>query len=392
MGIWPIKPSTPGPYPKPKSCIACPLSGNGKGFGFASLGGSNGVMLVGDHLTQHDLAQGEFFTGNNGWQFNHVLKRGGFRREDFTAIDGVLHCRPAGDKLDWRGSAQQAIRQCSPFLEDTIKQTQPRAIVALGGTALQRLTGQTGIQRHRGFIHDSPYGIPVVGTFHPSFLLPKRKEKAASKYTWVMIMDIRKALRIAEGKREFYGQQYLLDPSPDRAEAFMNEWLQTPGDDVWMGWDLETLYKAKAKNEQELKLEGAQPVTRISYSFRPGYAMTIPWTSAYMDRIIKPIFAMNRPKVGHNSRGFDEPIIQFQEHMEINGDRHDCMDLFHVFQPNLERNLEFVTSLLSDHLQPWKHLNQAEPERYSAQDSDATITNAYKLREIMRSREIPEYL
>lgn len=346
---------------------------------------------MGEALNEVEVLKGTLFEGPAGWQLNHVFKRGGFKREDFAGIDNVLHCRPPNSKLDWRGPAQSAIRQCAGFLDDTIRQVQPRAMVALGGTALQRLTGQTGINRNRGFIHDSPYGIPVVGTFHPNYLLPRKGEKSAAKYTWVMIMDIRKALRVAEGKRQLLPQSYLLDPSVDRAVQFVNEYEQLGGDDVWMAWDLETLYKLKNKNEQKLKLEDKQTITRISYSFKPGYAMTIPWAEPYLSRVIRPVFAMRRAKVGWNNRGFDEPIVIFQEGMELNGDLHDGMDMFHTFQPNIERNLEFATSILSDHLQPWKHKSQSEPEWYSAQDSDATITDAYRLREVMLDREIPEY-
>lgn len=204
-------------------------------------------------------------------------------------------------------------------------------------------------------------------------------------------MDVRKAIRVAEGKRELLPQSYLLDPSIDRAVQYYNEYMDTPGDDVWMAWDYETLYKLKNKNEQKLKLEDKQTITRISYSFRPGYAMTVPYVEPFISRIIVPIFRARRAKVGWNSRGFDEPIAIFQEGMELNGDLHDGMDMFHTFQPNVERNLEFATSILSEHLKPWKHLSQSEPEWYSAQDSDATITDAYRLRDIMRSREIPEY-
>src|SRR3990167_10360627 len=255
----------------------------------------------------------------------------------------------------------------------------------MGNIPLRRLTGQSSISRNRGFIFDNQQGIPVVGTFHPSFLLPRKKEKSASKYTWVVIMDIRKALRVAQGQREVFPQQYLLDPSPDQALEFVGEYERTQ--DVKLAWDLETVYKLKTKNEQKLKLEEKQQITRISFAFRSGYAMTIPWMPEYVRKVIGPLFRMNRDKVGHNSHGFDEPIILLQEKMEMSGTLLDNMDAFHVLQPNLDRNLEFVTSLMTDHIAPWKHMSQAEPEFYSCVDADATITSFNRITTMMKKVE-----
>lgn len=346
--------------------------------------------LVGEALGEDEARLGGVFQGSAGWMLNRVFNRGGFKREDFAFIDNTLHCRPPNNKLSGEWYAPEAIRRCAHFLDDTIAQTQPQALVALGGTALSRLAGQSGITRNRGFVFETNSGIPVVGTFHPSFLLPRKKEKANSKYTWVMIMDIRKALRIAQGKRNTYPQHYLLDPHPDKAREFIGEYERTPG--VKLAWDLETLYKLQQKNEQKLVLENKQTITRISFAFRPGYAMTVPHTPEYLEKVILPLMRMNRPKVGWNVFGFDLPIVTFQEGWEVNGVMFDGMDQFHLLQPNIERNLEFATSILADHLSPWKHLSQAEPEFYSCVDSDATITDVVMLDQIMAEREVPSYV
>lgn len=391
--IWPLVPSTPPPYDKPEDCKGCPLYGNGKGFGFSERKGANGVGIVVESLGTNEALRGMPLQSGApaGWMFDRVLKRGGFKREDFTFIDNVIHCQPPMNKLVGQRYEHEAIRRCSHFLDETISTTQPRAIVAMGAVPLKRLTSVSGgITRNRGFIYETPDGIPVVGSFHPSYLLPRKKEKSASKYTWVMIMDIRKALRVAEGRRKVYPQVYLQDPSVDRAFQFMMEYDREPASTT-LAWDLETLYKMQMKNEQKLELEGAQPVIRISFSFRPGYAMSIPTTKEMWEKIIRPIMRMNRPKVGWNSKGFDEPIMMFQEHVEMNGVLLDAMDQFHIFQPNIERNLEFATSICTDHIQPWKHLSQSDPPFYSCVDGDATISNKLQLDEWMTQREIPEY-
>lgn len=384
--VWPLRGSKL-PYRKPDSCRGCPLYGSGLGFGLPDdQGGGNEVLLVGESLGQHEAEEGTAFVGPAGGQLNQVFRRGGFKREDFAGIDNTIHCQPPKNQLTGTSYEYQAISACAPFLDDTIRRLQPKAIVALGGVALRRLTGQSGIMKSRGFIFDSPYNIPVVGTFHPSYLLPRKKSKGSAKYTWVMIMDMRKAVRVAAGKRDLYPQSYLMDPGFDKAYDFMGEYDRTP--DAILAWDLETLYKLKQKNEQKLKLENKQVITRISFAFRPGYAMTVPWIPEYLEKVINPLFRLNRPKVGWNSKGFDEPIIILQERMELNGLLYDAMDQFHVFQPNIERGLEFASSILTDHLQPWKHRSQSDPEWYSCVDSDATITNKLRMDSIMTAMEV----
>jgi uracil-DNA glycosylase family 4 len=388
--IWPIR-NLSGPTAKPASCQTCPLYGNGQGFGFPVIGGPNGVMVVVESLGEHEALQGLPLVGPAGWQFNHILKRAGLQREDFAAIDNTIHCRPPANKLAGQPYEAAAIRACAPFLDDTVVQAQPRAILAMGGIPLRRMAGVGGpITRNRGFIHNGLHNIPVIGTFHPSYLLPRKREKSAAKYTWVIIMDIRKALRVASGQRDLVPQHYLMDPSMDQAEQFVGEYEQSPVG-TKLAWDLETLYKMKVRNEQKLKLENRQTVTRVSFAFRPGYAMSIPYDPLHRTRIIDRLMRAHRPKVGWNSKGFDEPIVLFQEGWEVNGVLLDGMDHFHVFQPNIERNLEFASSLLTDHLTPWKHLSQAEPEFYSCVDADATITDELRLDAIMSSIRIPEY-
>lgn len=391
MTRWPIH-LTDVPTPKPDSCRQCPLYGNGKGFGFPEVGGTNGVGVVVEALGEHEAMTGWPLKGPAGAQFNHILKRAGLQREDFAFIDNVLHCRPPANKLAGMPYEAPALRHCAGWLDDTIAHQQPKAILAMGGIPLKRMAGQSGgITRNRGFIFESAQGIPVVGTFHPSYLLPRKKEKSSAKYTWVVIMDIRKALRVAAGKRDLVPQTYLLDPSIDRAKGFINQLLNESGRDLYLAWDLETLYKLKQKNEQKLKLEEKQVITRISFAFKPGFAMTVPHDPLYLSEVILPLMRLNIPKVGHNSHGFDEPIVRLQEGWEVNGVLHDNMDAFKVLQPNIERNLEFVASLMTDHLKPWKHLSQSEPEWYSAQDSDATITSFLRILSMMRTVSIPDY-
>jgi len=86
-------------------------------------------------------------------------------------IANVVKCRPPGNRTPTSDEADA----CWPYLLEQIRTVQPRVIVTVGGPATKRLLDTTvGITRSRGTWHsfnqtDPP--IPVMPTFHPSYLL-----------------------------------------------------------------------------------------------------------------------------------------------------------------------------------------------------------------------------
>lgn len=98
--------------------------------------------------------------------------------ENFFTHAGVVHnCRPPGNRQPTPLEADN----CRPYLERTLDLVKPRAICALGATAVQNLLGVTqGITRLRGRWLEYR-GIPVMPTFHPAYLL---RTPAGKKDVW----------------------------------------------------------------------------------------------------------------------------------------------------------------------------------------------------------------
>jgi DNA polymerase len=109
----------------------------------------------------------------------------GFARDD-VYIANVIKCRPPGN----RNPEPDEIATCEPFLFKQIEAIEPKVIVALGAFAARTLL-KTGdpISRLRGRIY-TYRGVPLIPTFHPSFLLrsPEYKRDA-----WE---DLKKALGV----------------------------------------------------------------------------------------------------------------------------------------------------------------------------------------------------
>lgn len=134
------------------------------------------ILFVGEAPGADEDAQGVPFVGRAGQLLTRMIEEGmGIPRKD-VYICNVLKCRPP----DNRNPEPPEIAACRGYLEAQIDTIRPEAIVSLGKFATQFLLGtEEGIMRLRGK-WGSYRGIPVMPTFHPSFLLrqPDRKREA----------------------------------------------------------------------------------------------------------------------------------------------------------------------------------------------------------------------
>ena len=134
------------------------------------------LLFVGEAPGADEDAQGVPFVGRAGQLLTKMIEDGmGLPRKD-VYICNVLKCRPP----DNRNPEPAEIAACRRYLETQIDTLRPDVIVALGKFAAQfLLETEEGIMRLRG-TWGSYRGIPVMPTFHPSFLLrqPDRKREA----------------------------------------------------------------------------------------------------------------------------------------------------------------------------------------------------------------------
>lgn len=256
--------------------------------------------------------------------------------------------------------------------------------MALGNTALRRLIPEAdGIVRHRGFVLDDAQGRLVVPTYHPNFLLPREGQANTSRFVGVVIRDLRKAVRIARDGFVRRRTLYLEDPHPQEFQTWITsfEHAYKEGEVKYLAFDIETPYKLKNQNEDDItdsededkdegELPTAEPILRISFAYREGEAVTVPWCGPYLEQI-KFLLAHPVSKATWNGVRFDVPVIQ-SHGVHVGGRIYDFMWGFHVWQSDLPKSLEFASSLLTD-LKPWKHRSSSEPALYNAIDSDAQL-------------------
>jgi DNA polymerase len=127
------------------------------------------LCLIGEAPGADEDAQGIPFVGAAGQLLNRILAACGLKREE-VYICNVLKCRPPNN----RSPKPDEVGNCRDYFVRQLELLQPRYLVALGGTAAKALLGtELSIGRLRGKFHDFR-GIPVMVTYHPSYLLPHR--------------------------------------------------------------------------------------------------------------------------------------------------------------------------------------------------------------------------
>lgn len=130
------------------------------------------LVFVGEGPGADEDAQGIPFVGRAGQLLTQMInntaaKEGVPIQRDDVYICNVVKCRPPGN----RAPEADEMEICGQFLERQLDAIRPKAICVLGGTAAKALLNTTvGITKLRGEWQDWR-GIPVMPTFHPSFLL-----------------------------------------------------------------------------------------------------------------------------------------------------------------------------------------------------------------------------
>lgn len=158
-------------------CTRCKLNKGRNTIVFGEGNPKAEILFVGEGPGFEEDQQGRPFVGAAGQLLTDIIVKGiGLKREE-VYICNIVKCRPPGN----RNPEPDEVEACIGFVKQQIAAINPKVIVTLGNVPTQNLLKtKQGITKMRGTWQEYN-GIPVMPTFHPSYLLRSPSEK---KWVW----------------------------------------------------------------------------------------------------------------------------------------------------------------------------------------------------------------
>jgi len=162
-------------------CKLCKLHSTRKNIVFGEGSDRAEIMFIGEGPGADEDIQGRPFVGKAGQLLTNLIIKLGLTREA-VYIANIVKCRPPEN----RDPEPDEISACIGFLKEQIRFINPKVIVALGKVATHSLLNiaeplaKYSIMRERGRLKeyvDKDLKIPLMPTYHPSYLLRNRQAK-----------------------------------------------------------------------------------------------------------------------------------------------------------------------------------------------------------------------
>ena len=134
------------------------------------------LVFVGEAPGADEDEQGIPFVGRAGQLLTKIIEACTLSRDEVYILN-VLKCRPPGN----RTPEPEEVANCRGYLDRQLEIIRPEFICCLGAVAAKTvLNSELPIGRLRGKFHEYR-GIPVLCTYHPSYLL---RNPAAKRDVW----------------------------------------------------------------------------------------------------------------------------------------------------------------------------------------------------------------
>jgi len=282
-------------------CSACSQRYYGERLILADGAGTSSILFVADSPWFEEIRWGRNFSGPAGFLYEKWLKWIGLGREQVVTANSMW-CKPP--RLGWTDATHKlpeafaALQNCRPYLDELVEKVKPKVIVPMGGVALGRTTGLTGIEALQGYVVDSVWGIPAVPNLHPSFVM-----QGNQKLSLLVLNALEKAKRIATGTYTPTKFHLILDPSIDELRAYVANF---PRDLPEITSDIETLWSGTIDEDEE---DESYNIVRAGFSLEPGVGVSFPFEPPYIE-VLKDLVARSAITWEWSDRHFDSDRLR----------------------------------------------------------------------------------
>ena len=146
------------------------------------------IFFAGEGPGSDEDEQNKVFVGRSGKLLNIWINKELKLKRENVFVANIGKCRPPNN----RDPLDDEIRECFPYLNKQIEIIKPKIIITLGRIALQSLFDDKSLRitRERGSWREYK-NIPVMPTYHPSYLLRQmsEKNKNAVKYDLKLVVE-----------------------------------------------------------------------------------------------------------------------------------------------------------------------------------------------------------
>lgn len=216
-----------------EACQACTLYSLDKPtFGYGNIDAR--ILLVGQSPGADEAEQQRPFVGESGQKLREAFGNVGFDMDTGAYTFNTLLHRPPGNR---KGTAKEN-RACAPFLDRVISiMPNLEIIVPIGGDALKRITGATGIEKLAGYSQDVEIANKKLKCFpilHPAYILrnPHKEVDLVRQVAGLVKLIRNQVVKIDTDYR-------LIDNETDALR--LADILLESNIDEWLGVDIETI-------------------------------------------------------------------------------------------------------------------------------------------------------
>ncbi|MDQ8197191.1 uracil-DNA glycosylase [Pelagicoccus enzymogenes] len=165
------------------------------------------IFFCGEAPGADEEIQGEPFVGKAGQLLDKMIAAMGLKREE-VYIGNIMNWRPEmPTPTGNRPPTVEEMNFCLPYLKAQLEVVKPKLIVALGATAAKGLLGANSFRSLRELKGQwqSFEGVPVMPTYHPSYLLRNdtKRDKRSAWEDWLKVMD-KAGLPISEKQQGYF--------------------------------------------------------------------------------------------------------------------------------------------------------------------------------------------
>jgi uracil-DNA glycosylase len=174
------------------ACAKCALAPTRTNTVFSRGNPNAKLVFVGEAPGADEDEQGLPFVGRAGQLLDKMIAAMGLDPEKDVYVCNIIKCRPPGN----RKPETVEIEACIPYLHEQLAAINPKVIVAMGNTAVGTLLNtKLGITKVRGSWKLYKGKIPVMPTYHPSYLIrPSAQQVEAKKQAWEDLQAVMKEL------------------------------------------------------------------------------------------------------------------------------------------------------------------------------------------------------